>query len=80
MEYKELFDKIYNLSKKKKSLVEICEFLDLKDYEVLGLISLMKENGYVIDCVDGNIINVTNDLIIFHQFAGARFLGLVLHN
>jgi predicted phosphodiesterase len=62
MEYKELFDKIYNLSKKKKSFSEICELLELKDYEVLGLISLMKESGYVIDYVNGNIININNDL------------------
>ena len=44
MEYKELFDRIYKIAKKEISLDKMCELLELKDYEVLGLISLMKEN------------------------------------
>jgi predicted MPP superfamily phosphohydrolase len=63
MEYKELFDRIYKVTKKGMSLEKMCDFLEMKDYEVLGLISLMKQNGYVIDYVDGQIIQVQNDLV-----------------
>ena len=41
----------------------MCELLELKDYEVLGLISLMKENGYIIDYIDGKIVQTQNDLV-----------------
>lgn len=63
MEYKELFDRIYKLAKKEITLSKMCELLELKDYEVLGLIGLMKENGYIIDYVDGKIIQTQNDLV-----------------
>lgn len=63
MEYKELFDRIYKIAKKEISLDKMCELLELKDYEVLGLISLMKENGYIIDYVDGKIVQTQNDLV-----------------
>ena len=62
MEYKELFDRIYKIAKKEISLDKMCELLELKDYEVLGLISLMKENGYIIDYIDGKIVQTQNDL------------------
>lgn len=62
MEYKEFFDKIYNFTKKEKTLEELCSLLEMKDYEVLGLINLMKENGYIIDYVDGKIIQTQQDL------------------
>ena len=41
METKELCNKIKYLAKKKKSFIEICEYLELKDYEVIGLVKLM---------------------------------------
>ena len=63
MEYKELFDRIYKIAKKEISLDKMCELLELKDYEVLGLISLMKENGYIIDYIDGKIVQTQNDLV-----------------
>ena len=63
MEYKELFDRSYKIAKKEISLDKICELLELKDYEVLGLISLMKENGYIIDYIDGKIVQTQNDLV-----------------
>jgi predicted phosphodiesterase len=58
MENKELFDKIKYLIKKKKSFVEICKALELKDYEVIGLVNLMKENGELVDYFNGEIIKL----------------------
>lgn len=53
---KELCDKLYYLVKKKKSFLKVCEELQLKDYEVAGLIQLMKDEGYNIDFVNGELI------------------------
>ena len=53
---KELCDKLYYLAKKKKSFSKVCEELNLKDYEVTGLVYLMKQEGYNIDYVNGEII------------------------
>lgn len=53
---KELCDKIYCMAKKKKSFLKICEELELKDYEVIGLITLMNQQGYNIDFINGEII------------------------
>ena len=53
---KELCDKIYYMARKKKSFAQICKDLELKDYEVAGLITLMSEQGYNIDFVNGEII------------------------
>lgn len=63
MDYKELFDRIYKLTKKEKTVDELAEILEMKDYEVLGLIHLMRESGYIIDCVDRKIIQTQNDLV-----------------
>lgn len=56
MNKKEICDKIYYMTKKKKSFKTICEELELKDYEVIGLVTLMAQEGYNIDFVDGEII------------------------
>lgn len=53
---KELCNKIYYMARKKKSFTQICKDLELKDYEVAGLITLMSEQGYNIDFVNGEII------------------------
>ena len=53
---KEICDKIYYMAKKKKSFKEICEQLELKDYEVAGLVTLMAQQGYNIDFVNSEII------------------------
>lgn len=53
---KELCDKIYCMAKKKKSFLKICEELKLKDYEVVGLITLMNQQGYNIDFINEEII------------------------
>ena len=52
---KEICDKIYYMAKKKKSFKEICEQLELKDYEVAGLVILMAQQGYNIDFVNNEI-------------------------
>ena len=67
METKELYNKIKYLTKKKKSLIEICEYLELKDYEVIGLVKLMQQDGELIDYINGEIIKLktppkTNDV------------------
>ena len=53
---KELCNKIYYMARKKKSFAQICKDLELKDYEVAGLITLMSEQGYNIDFINGEII------------------------
>lgn len=55
---KELKGKLKYLINKKKSLLQICEELDLKDYEVIGLIELMKQDGELVDYVNGEIIKL----------------------
>lgn len=53
---KELCDKIFYLAKKKVPFMEICKKLGLQDYEIVGLITLMHEQGYNIEFVNGEII------------------------
>lgn len=55
---KELKSKLKYLINKKKSLPEICEELKLKDYEVIGLVELMKQDGELIDFVNGEIVKL----------------------
>ena len=58
METKELCNKIKYLIKKQKSFIEICNELQLKDYEVIGLIDLMKQDGELIDYVNGGLVRL----------------------
>lgn len=67
METKELCNKMKYLIKKKRSFIQICEELGLKDYEVVGLINLMKDDGELIDYIKGEIVRLkaplqTNDV------------------
>lgn len=67
METKELCEKIKILLKKKKSFVDICKELQLKDYEAIGLVNLMKQDGELIDYVNGELVRLktppkTNDV------------------
>lgn len=55
---KQLMDKIKYLTNKKRSFREICEELELTDYELIGLITLLKEDGALIDYVDGEIVKL----------------------
>ena len=41
------------VGKKGTSIESICEKLGVKDYEVLGVIELLKQNGLLVDVVDG---------------------------
>ena len=54
----ELKNKIKILINKKKGLKEICEELNLKDYEIIGLIELMKQDGELIDFINGEIVKL----------------------
>lgn len=58
MEHNELYDKIKYLIKKKKGFKEVCEELQLTDYELIGLISLMKEDGELIDYINGEVVKL----------------------
>lgn len=55
---KELVGKLKYLISKKKDLNEICEKLGMKDYEIIGIVQLLKEQGELIDYVDGQIVKL----------------------
>lgn len=55
---KELKNKLKYLINKKKDLVTICQELELKDYEVIGIVELMKQDGELIDFIDGEIVKL----------------------
>lgn len=55
---KELKNKLKYLINKKKDLVTICQELELKDYEVIGIMELMKQDGELIDFIDGEIVKL----------------------
>lgn len=55
---KELKEKIKYLINKRKDFKTICEELNLKDYEVIGLVELMKQDGELIDYLDGEIVKL----------------------
>ena len=59
---KELKNKLKYLINKKKDLLTICKELELKDYEVIGLVELMKQDGELVDYVDGQIIKLKKPL------------------
>ena len=50
---KEICDRIYHMAKKKTPFMEICKKLELQDYEVAGLITVMHEEGYNIEFLNG---------------------------
>lgn len=55
---KELKNKLKYLINKKKDLVTICDELELKDYEVIGLVELMKQDGELVDYINGQIVKL----------------------
>ena len=55
---KEVLEKLKYLIKKKKSFSKICEELGLQDYEVIGLVKLLNEDGFLVDYANGEIINL----------------------
>lgn len=56
---KELLNKIKYLINKKKDFMTICQELELKDYELLGIIELLKQDGVLIDVIDGKIVKLS---------------------
>lgn len=66
---KQAIDKLKYLINKKYDLKSICEKLELEKYEVLGLIQIMKEDGELVDYIEGKIIKLkkpkkTNDVYL----------------
>lgn len=59
---KELCEKLYRLVQKKKDFAAVCKELNLEDYQIIGLITIMKEEGYNIDYINGEIIVMKNPL------------------
>ena len=55
---KELKNKLKYLINKKKDFVTICRELELKDFELVGLIELMKQDGELIDFINGEIVKL----------------------
>ena len=55
---RELVEKIKYLINKKKSLSQICEELELEDYEVIGIVELLKQDGFLADYIDGEIVKL----------------------
>jgi predicted phosphodiesterase len=53
---KALADKIYYFIKKKKTPEEICKALELSEVELIGLIKLMNDSGYMCDYTNGEIV------------------------
>ena len=60
MDTKEICDKIYYMAKKGKNFLTICKELELKDYEVMGLVTFMHHNGYNIEYVNGEVVVMKN--------------------
>lgn len=54
----ELIGKLKYLINKKKDLMTICQELELKDYEVIGLVELMKQDGELVDYINGEIVKL----------------------
>ena len=54
----ELQKKIRKLVNKKSTIQGIAEKLEIKDYELIGIIELMKENGELIDYKDGYVFKL----------------------
>lgn len=54
----ELKSKLKYLINKHKDFATICNELQLKDYEVIGLVELMKQDGELIDYLNGQIIKL----------------------
>lgn len=59
---KELVGKIKYLINKKKDFRTICKELELKDYELIGMVELMKQEGCLVDYVGGEIIKLKKPL------------------
>lgn len=79
---KELVNKIKYLINKKKSLSEICKELELKDYEVIGIVELLKQDGFLADYIDGEIVKLkkpitTDEIYQVPDYSGKLKLCLI---
>ena len=74
METKELCNKIKYLVKKKKGFIEICNELQLKDYEVIGLIGLMKQDGELIDYIN-NVNQIPNIYVVKNELCENKVMA-----
>lgn len=54
----ELKNKLKYLLRKGKNFVEICNELELKNYEVYGLVELLKQDGELLDVINGEIVKL----------------------
>lgn len=56
----ELIEKFkeYLTIKKSPQISKVAEDLDLKEYEIYGLIEILKKQGYLFDAIDGKIVKV----------------------
>ena len=56
----ELLNKLqdYLVKKKKPYIKNVMKDLDLKEYEVIGLVEMLKQKGYLFDIVDGQIVKI----------------------
>ena len=66
---KELKNKLKYLINKKKDFATICQELELKDYEVIGLIELMKKDGELLDYVNGEIVKLRKPIENFGVYS-----------
>lgn len=58
-----MIGKIKYLINKKKTFNEICDELQLKSYELIGIIKQMNEKGHLVDYIDGEIIKLNKPVI-----------------
>ena len=59
---KELVDKIKYLIKKKRTLDQICGDLKLNANEVIGLVTILRNSGELVDFVNGEIIRLNKEV------------------
>ena len=77
----ELKNKLKYLINKKRSLEDICKVLELKDYEVIGLVKLMNQEGELVDYVNGEIVKLKKPMQndeIYHIPNNLEHLKLLL--
>jgi len=55
---KEVLNKLKYLINKKKSFSKVCEELGLEDYEVIGLVGLLKDEGYLCEYINGELVKL----------------------
>lgn len=59
---KEIRGKLKYLINKKKTLLEICKAMQMDDYEVIGLIKVLNEEGELVDYINGEVIKLKKQI------------------